>query len=85
MNCVVRLKYFDFFKHLFSNLGHNFVAIDLLAVKNTGVTDDTITHDKTEYSSHALAIVLDGKTRISKSWAHDPGMVSHKLPKIDKR
>ena len=30
-------------------------------VKNTRVTDDVITCDKTEYSSHALAEVVDGK------------------------
>ena len=30
-------------------------------VKNTRVTNDVITHDKIEYSSHALAEVMDGK------------------------
>ena len=30
-------------------------------VKNTRVMDDVITHDNTEYSSHALAEVVDGK------------------------
>ena len=30
-------------------------------VNNTGVTDDLITHCNTEYSSHALAEVVDGK------------------------
>ena len=29
-------------------------------VKKTGVTDDVITRDKTEYSSHTLAEVVDG-------------------------
>ena len=29
--------------------------------KNTRVTDDVISRDKTEYSSHALAEVMDGK------------------------
>ena len=29
-------------------------------VNNTGVTDDVITHDKTEYSSLALPEVVDG-------------------------
>ena len=32
-------------------------------VKKTGVTDDVITCDKTEYSSHALAVVMDGTNR----------------------
>ena len=32
-------------------------------VNKTGVTDDVITHDKTEYFSHALAEVLDEKNR----------------------
>ena len=30
-------------------------------VNNTRFTDDVITRDKTEYSSHALAEVVDGK------------------------
>ena len=34
--------------------------LDIL-VENTRVTDDVITHNKTEYSSHALAEVVDGK------------------------
>ena len=34
--------------------------LDILA-KNTRVTEDVITHNKTEYSSHALAEVVDGK------------------------
>ena len=29
-------------------------------VKKTGVTDDIINCDKTGYSSHALAVVVDG-------------------------
>ena len=29
-----------------------------MAVKKAGVTDDIITRDKTEYSSHALAVVM---------------------------
>ena len=29
-------------------------------LKKTGVTDDVITHNKTEYSSHALAEVMNG-------------------------
>ena len=33
------------------------------SVKNTRVTDDVITHDKTEYFSHALAEVMDEKNR----------------------
>ena len=32
-------------------------------VKNTRVTDDVITHDKTKYSSHALDEVVDGENR----------------------
>ena len=32
-------------------------------VNNTIVTDDFITSDKTEYSSHALAEIVDGKKR----------------------
>ena len=36
-------------------------------VKNTRVTDDVITRDKNEYSSHALAGVKDGKTGMSGS------------------
>ena len=32
-------------------------------VKKTGVMDDVITRDKTEYSSHALAEVVDGENR----------------------
>ena len=31
-----------------------------LYVKKLGVTDDVITRDKTEYSSHALAEVVNG-------------------------
>ena len=34
--------------------------LDIL-VENTRVTDDVITHNKTEYSSQALAEVVDGK------------------------
>ena len=34
--------------------------LDIL-VENTRVTDDVITHNKTEYSSHTLAEVMDGK------------------------
>ena len=34
--------------------------LDIL-VENTRVTDDVITHNKTEYSSHTLAEVVDGK------------------------
>ena len=32
-------------------------------VNKTGVTDDVITRDNTEYSSHALDVVLDGTNR----------------------
>ena len=32
-------------------------------VKKTGVTDDVITCDKTEYSSHILDVVVDGINR----------------------
>ena len=32
-------------------------------VKRTGVTDDVITCDKTEYSSHAINEVIDGGNR----------------------
>ena len=32
-------------------------------VKKTGVTDDIINRDKTEYSSHALSEVVDGTDR----------------------
>ena len=32
-------------------------------VKNTRVVDDVIKRDKTEYSSHALAEVVDGENR----------------------
>ena len=32
-------------------------------VNKTVVTDDIITLDKTEYSSHAIAEVVDGKNR----------------------
>ena len=32
-------------------------------VKKTGVTDDIITHDKTEYSIHTLTEVVEGKNR----------------------
>ena len=32
-------------------------------VKKTGVTDDVITRENTEYSSHALTEVVDGKNR----------------------
>ena len=35
-------------------------------VKRNGVTYDVITRDKTEYSSHALAEVVDGKN--SNEW-----------------
>ena len=31
-----------------------------MIVKKEGVTDDVITRDKTEYSSHAIAEVLNG-------------------------
>ena len=34
-----------------------------MIVKKEGVTDDVITRDKTEYSSHALAEAEDGKNR----------------------
>ena len=33
------------------------------SVKNTGVTDDVINRDNTEYSSHALVQVVNGKNR----------------------
>ena len=36
-------------------------------VKNTGVVDDVITRYKTGYSSHALAEVVDVKTRMNGS------------------
>ena len=36
-------------------------------VKKNGVMDDIITHDKTEYSSHAIAEVVSGKTGIIES------------------
>ena len=36
-------------------------------IKKTGVMDDIITRDKTEYSSQVLAEVVDGKTGISDS------------------
>ena len=32
-------------------------------IKNTRGTDDVITRDKTEYSSHTLAKVVDGEDR----------------------
>ena len=32
-------------------------------VNKIGVTDDVITHDKTEYSSHTLSEVVNGKNR----------------------
>ena len=32
-------------------------------VKNTRVTDDIISHHNTEYSSHALAEVVDGENK----------------------
>ena len=32
-------------------------------VKRNGVTDNAITHDKTDYSSHALTKFVDGKNR----------------------
>ena len=32
-------------------------------VKKTGVTDDIVTCDKTEYSSHTLSEVVDGRNR----------------------
>ena len=35
-------------------------------VKKTGFTDDVITRDKNEYSSHALAEVVDGKSGMSE-------------------
>ena len=34
-----------------------------VVVKKAGVTDDSITRDKTEYSSHALAEVMSGINR----------------------
>ena len=34
--------------------------------KNTGLTDDVIARDKTEYSSHSLAEVVGGKD--SNEW-----------------
>ena len=36
-------------------------------IKKTGVTDDVITRDKTEYSSHAISEFVDGKTGMSES------------------
>ena len=36
-------------------------------VKKTGVTDYVITRDKTEYYSHTIAEVVDGKTGMNKS------------------
>ena len=47
-------------------------------------TYDIITHDKTEYSSYALAEVVDGKTGMSESWLQDPGLVSNEITNIDK-
>ena len=35
----------------------------IVYVKNTRVTDDVIIHEKTEYSSHALAEVVDVKQK----------------------
>ena len=32
-------------------------------IKKTGVTDDIITRDRTEYSIHALAVVMGGTNR----------------------
>ena len=57
----------------------------VVPVKNTEVTDEVITHDKTEYASHSLTEVVDGKTGISESWPQDPVLVSNGFTKIDKR
>ena len=38
-----------------------------LFVNETGVTDDVITCDKTEYSSHTITEVVDGKTGMGES------------------
>ena len=35
----------------------------LAALKKTGVTDDVINCDKTEYSSHTLDVVVDGTNK----------------------
>ena len=53
-------------------------------VKKTRVTDDIITHEKTEYSSQALAKVVDGKTLMNGSWSQDPVLVSNEFTSIGK-
>ena len=58
--------------------------IATISVKKTGVTDDTSKRENTEYSSHALAKVVDGKTGMSESWLQDPGLVINENTKIDK-
>ena len=53
-------------------------------VKNNRVMDDIISQDKTEYSSHALAEVLDGNMIMTGFWSQDPGLVSDDITKIKK-
>ena len=55
-----------------------------LFVNETGVTDDVITCDKTEYSSHTITEVVDGKTGMGESWLQYPGLESNEHNKIDK-
>ena len=52
--CVEELRYY----------GHH---VMVKKFKKIGFTEDVITRDKTEYSSHALAEVVDGKTGMSES------------------
>ena len=47
-----------------------------VCVKNNRVTYYVITRDKTEYSSHALTEVVDGKTLMSENWSLDKILVS---------
>ena len=53
-------------------------------LKKTGVTDDVITRNKNEYSSHAISEVMDVKTGISESLLQDPGLVSNEFINIYK-
>ena len=58
-------------KKYFVSYMKSIVEVELRELVDTGrqnvmktiVTDDVITHDKTEYSSHALAEVVDGENR----------------------
>ena len=52
--CVEELRYY----------GHH---VMVKKFKKIGFTEDVITRDKTEYSSHALAEVVDGKTGMRES------------------